>query len=153
MAIERTDVSIFDSSAQAWVNPVNCVGVMGAGLAREFKARFPANYEAYKQACSAGEMRPGRVLLHAEGPLSVPEWVVNFPTKNHWQAPSKIEYIHEGLRDLAAAVGANGIASVSMPWIGCGLGGLSWHRDVAPMVEEVLGGASVRVVVHRPPRT
>lgn len=152
MAIEYTDDSIFESDADAWVNPVNCVGVMGAGLAREFRDRFPTNYKEYRRACSAGEMSLGRMLVFHEGPLSKPEWIVNFPTKYHWREDSAVDAVASGLSDLSDVIRNTPLASVSMPYIGCGLGGLSWRNDVFPLVDRALSDSPARILVHRPPR-
>lgn len=115
--------SLFDSECQALVNPVNCYGVMGKGLAKEFKKHFPWNFEAYKRACQLGLVRPGSML---------PTWtdngraIYNFPTKRHWREQSRIDDVLNGLDDLVKRVKGDEIQSIAIPALGCGLGGLTW---------------------------
>jgi O-acetyl-ADP-ribose deacetylase (regulator of RNase III) len=118
----------------AVVNTVNCVGVMGKGIALQFKSKWPANFTAYVAACSAGEVRPGRMLVHAVGERSKPHYIINFPTKKHWREASELEFIREGLIDLIAEVRRLKIGSIAIPPLGCGNGGLEW-RDVRPLIE------------------
>lgn len=110
--------SIFDSHAEYLVNPVNCVGVMGKGLALEFKKRFPDVFQTYAEACRAGKIVPGRVQVVGR--------VVNFPTKRHWRDKSRMLDVAEGLIDLVCELRARGAESVAIPALGCGEGGLSW---------------------------
>lgn len=118
----------------AIVNTVNCVGVMGKGIALQFKNKWPANFTEYAAACKAGEVRPGRVFIHDLGGLVKPNYILNFPTKDHWRGASKIEFIRDGLVDLVAQVRRLGIRSIAIPPLGCGNGGLDW-ADVRPMIE------------------
>lgn len=121
--------NMLDSGAQALVNPVNCVGVMGAGLALQFKRKFPANFIAYRHACKDGLVRPGKVFIFQDKE----KYIINFPTKRHWRDKSKLEDIDAGLVDMVAQVKRLGIKSVAIPKLGCGLGGLEWV-DVLPLI-------------------
>ena len=123
--------SIFDTSAQTLVNPVNTVGVMGRGLALQFKQRDPAMFAEYRRACQQGTLVMGRPVLYRSphGP-----WVVQFPTKRHWRDPSHLSDIAEGLGFLADHYAAWGITSLAIPALGCGLDGLDWHHSVRPLI-------------------
>jgi hypothetical protein len=101
--IESVSGNIFDSNADAIVNAVNCVGVMGKGLALQFKKRFPDNFKIYKESCAHQELRQGNVLVYDRGELEKPRFIINFPTKDHWKQPSEIGYIDSGLESLAGA--------------------------------------------------
>lgn len=124
--------NILHANATALVNPVNTVGVMGKGLALEFKRAFPKYYIEYRQACELGVIQVGRVHVY-ETRVEQPRFIVSFPTKDHWRNPSQIEWIQDGLHDLTERVNALGIPSVAVPALGCGLGGLRWG-DVQPLV-------------------
>lgn len=126
--------SIFDSSCQTLVNTVNCVGVMGRGLALEFKMRYPDMYEHYRGICEKGLLRPGNLLLYK---ASTP-WILNFPTKDHWKYPSRLEYIRSGLEKFAAAYDEKGITSIAFPKLGTTAGKLPWE-DVKPLMYDLLG--------------
>lgn len=118
----------------AIVNTVNCVGVMGKGIALQFKNKWPANFTRYAAACKAGQVRPGSMFIYDSGGLLKPNYIVNFPTKDHWRGASKIEFIRDGLVDLVAQVQRLGIRSIAIPPLGCGNGGLDW-TDVRPLIE------------------
>ena len=128
--IEYKTGDIFAEDAEALVNSVNCVGVMGRGIALAFKRRFKDNYAAYRAQCEANEMQPGRVFIHErrkptlERPL--PLYIINFPTKRHWRSKSRPEDVEAGLDDLAVQIQRLGIQSVAMPAIASDLGGLPW---------------------------
>lgn len=139
---------IFAQSAVALVNPVNCVGVMGRGLAVQFRRRFPDAFEPYRQACRDRALRPGRVLVWPTR-RPAPRWIVHFPTKRHWRDPSRLEDIDAGLRDLAAAVRRHRMPSVAVPPLGCGLGGLDW-ASVRPLLEAHLADLPCAVIALRP---
>lgn len=127
--------NIFDYNADAIVNPVNTVGVMGKGLALEFKKRFPVNYKLYKEACNNGTMRIGKVYTtHKDA--SYIDYIINFPTKQHWNNSSKIEWIEAGLKDLRREIEEKEIYKILIPALGCGLGGLEWGIVNKAMVEE-----------------
>ena len=121
----------------AIVNTVNCVGVMGKGIALQFKNKWPANFTAYAAACKAGEVRPGQMFVFDSGGLVKPNFIINFPTKDHWRGASKVEFIRDGLVDLVAQVRSLGIRSIAVPPLGCGNGGLEWS-DVRPIIERAL---------------
>ena len=140
--------NIFDSDCDAIVNTINCVGVMGGGLAAQFRQRFPEMNEAYEIQCGEGIIRPGRMWVwHGGGDHD--KYLVNFPTKDHWKDPSKLEYIEDGLRDLRHALHVLGIKSIAIPPLGCGLGGLKWD-DVEPLIKQYLAGVPVRVDIYPP---
>jgi O-acetyl-ADP-ribose deacetylase (regulator of RNase III) len=132
-----------ESTAQTLVNTVNCVGVMGKGIAKEFKQRDPAMFQAYKKICDDKLLEPGKLWLWqgARG------WVLNFPTKIHWRNPSKIEWIEAGLRKFVATYSDRGIREISFPRLGCGNGGLEWD-DVKPLIEQYLNDLSIPVYIH-----
>lgn len=119
----------------AIVNTVNCVGVMGKGIALQFKNKWPANFREYAAACKAGEVRPGRMFVHDSGGLVKPNYIINFPTKDHWRGKSRIEFIRDGLADLVEQVRRLGIRSIAIPPLGCGNGGLEWLQ-VRPLIEQ-----------------
>jgi len=135
--IENVSGNIFDSNADAIVNAVNCVGVMGKGLALQFKKRFPNNFKIYKESCTNQNLRPGNVLIYDQGELGKPRFIINFPTKDHWKQPSEIGYIDSGLESLADATRKHNISSIAIPALGCGLGGLKWG-DVRPRIVDAL---------------
>ena len=141
---------ILAEDAEALVNTVNCVGVMGRGIALQFKKAFPGNFRAYADACKRGEVRPGRMFVFETGRLANPRYIVNFPTKRHWRGNSRIEDVHAGLQDLVTVINERGIRSIAMPPLGSGLGGLEWS-DVRPRIEGALGGFdNLDVVVFEP---
>jgi O-acetyl-ADP-ribose deacetylase (regulator of RNase III) len=111
----------------AIVNTVNCVGVMGKGIALQFKNKWPANFAAYQAACKAGLVRPGTMFVYDSGGLAKPNFIINFPTKDHWRGASTLDFIHDGLLDLRQQIHALKIRSIAMPPLGCGNGGLEWN--------------------------
>lgn len=153
MTIEYKSGDMFGEPAEAIVNTVNCVGVMGKGVALEFKRRWPDNFRAYKRLCDAEMLKPGKMFIFQVGDLLENEdrrFLINFPTKQHWKAKSKIEYVEHGLDDLADQVRKLGIKSLVMPPLGCGNGGLDWS-EVRPLIEEKLASLrDVRFVVFSP---
>jgi O-acetyl-ADP-ribose deacetylase (regulator of RNase III) len=134
--IEFVCGNLFDADVEAIANAVNCVGVMGKGIALEFKKRFPSNFIAYKATCDAGELQLGRVFIHDEGSSAKPRYIVNFPTKDHWRNPSRLEDIRSGLDSLSAEIDGLKIHSIAIPALGCGLGGLDW-QDVRELIEQL----------------
>ena len=124
--IEYKTGDILREDAEALVNAVNCVGVMGRGIALQFKRAFPENFKAYAARCRRGEMQPGRVFVFETGRVRPPRYIVNFPTKRHWRESSRIEDIESGLASLVAEIRARSIRSVAVPALGSGLGGLHW---------------------------
>lgn len=142
--------NLFDRRAEALVNAVNCVGVMGKGIALEFKKAYPENFAAYVEGCERGEIRPGRMFLYETGSLNPPCWIINFPTKRHWRDKSRMKDLEAGLDDLARALSEKKIRSVAMPAIGAGLGGLDWalvRRAIAARLEPLVG---VEIIVFEP---
>lgn len=142
--------NILTEDTEALVNTVNCVGVMGRGLALQFKQAFPENFKAYARACKLGQVEPGRMFVFDTRQLTHPRYIINFPTKRHWRGQSRIEDIEKGLDALAAEVRQRGIRSIAIPPLGTGLGGLSWP-DVRSRIERAfLALPDVRVVVFEP---
>lgn len=142
--------SLLDAPADALVNTVNTVGVMGKGLALQFKQAYPGNFRAYQAACRNGEVRLGRMLVYEPGVPGQPRYLVNFPTKGHWRDRSHLGGIRAGLADLRRVILDRGITSIAVPPLGCGNGGLDW-RDVRPLIDEALADLpGVRVLVYPP---
>jgi len=138
------------ADAEALVNTVNGVGVMGRGIAAQFKRAYPKNFHAYRQACTRHEVQPGRMLIVETGRLANPRWVINFPTKRHWRGNSLIEDIAAGLAALVADIRRLGIKSIAVPPLGCGLGGLDWAA-VRPRIEQVFAALpDVTVLLFEP---
>ncbi len=154
MSIVFVNKDIFTLNTEAVCNPVNCVGVMGRGLALQFKHNFRHTdyFEFYKAKCRAGKIRPGKVDVsrvmtrgtEKEAPRQL--YIVNFPTKDHWRDPSQLSWIIEGLESLKLWINTNNIKSIAIPRIGSGLGGLTW-QDVREQIERVLANVECRVVV------
>ncbi|HEV2346208.1 MAG TPA: macro domain-containing protein [Actinocrinis sp.] len=144
--IEERRGNLLRDDAQALINPVNTVGVMGKGLALQFKRAFPEVYAAYREAFERGEVQPGRVLAT---PLEGTRWVLNFPTKRHWRDRSTLEDIEAGLDDLVRVLRERGIHSVAVPPLGCGNGGLRW-QTVRPLIVEKLAPLSIEVHLYLP---
>ena len=146
--IHFTRGDLFAQPAEALVNPVNCVGVMGRGLALQFRRRHPDAYLAYRRACARRQVRPGRMFAFATD-CDRPRWIVHFPTKRHWRDRSAMGDIEAGLRDLAATLVRHRVRSVAVPPIGCGLGGLDWQA-VRPLVVACLAHVPSTVIVLEP---
>lgn len=149
MSIEYSDGDIFESGCQALVCPVNCVGVMGKGLALEFKKRFPAYFDEYETRCRYREMRPGQVWAYKTREKSIERVIFSLPTKTHWKLPSSLWYVRLGLEDLGWYIKDLCLESIAIPALGCGLGGLEWE-EVKPLIEKYLGDLDCRVVVFPP---
>lgn len=150
--IRFTTGDIIRSDAEALVNTVNCVGVMGRGIALQFRKTFPQNYREYKAACDAGEVVPGKMFITERRALSGPKYIVNFPTKRHWRGKSRLEDITIGLQALRREIDALGIRSIAIPPLGSGLGGLNWN-EVRSEIESFLGDLEVDVIVFEPGET
>jgi O-acetyl-ADP-ribose deacetylase (regulator of RNase III) len=136
---------LFESKAQTLVNTVNCVGVMGKGVAEQFKKRFPAMFDDYADRCKRKEVRIGEPYLYRTSGVQI----VNFPTKNHWRSPSRLTDIESGLDYFVDHAMAWGISSVAMPPLGCGNGGLEWS-EVGPLIYRKLHGLPIDVEVYAP---
>jgi len=136
--------NIFDSNAEALVNAVNTVGIMGKGIALEFKKRFPKNFEIYKGVCDANMLSIGDILIVHDG-----KTIINFPTKIHWRDKSKYEYIQSGLRNLREELKDLNITSVAIPALGCGFGGLDW-KIVKKMIVDELNDCDTCFYVYEP---
>ncbi len=148
--IEIVQGDIFANAAQALVNPVNCVGVMGAGLAKQFKEKFPDNFDYYRGACGSGLVFPGKMTVFHYGTLEYTNFIVNFPTKLHWRDASRMEYIESGLADLARIIEFYNITSIAIPALGCGLGGLKWPQVKATIYAAMDGLPNVRILIYPP---
>jgi O-acetyl-ADP-ribose deacetylase (regulator of RNase III) len=148
--IRYTQGNLLDAPAEALVNTVNEVGVMGKGVALMFRDAFPGNTSAYQAACKRGGVKVGRMFVVQNQDLTGPRWIINFPTKKHWRHPSKLEWVREGLQDLARVLVAKRIRSVALPPLGCGNGGLEWSH-VRREIEAALAALpEVEVVVFEP---
>ena len=143
--------NLLEARAEALVNTVNTVGVMGKGIALMFKERFAENFRLYSAACKASQIRTGKVFVTEVHELDGPRWIINFPTKQHWRAPSRMEWIVEGLQDLRRVLLANEVKSVAIPPLGSGNGGLEW-ADVRTQIEAALGDLDVDILVFEPTR-
>ena len=153
--IEYRNGDIFTARTDALVNPVNCVGVMGKGLALEFKRRWPENFVAYQERCGRGMIEPGRVFVFDTGASDRPRYIMNFPTKRHWRDASLLGDIEAGLVDLVAKSLALNLGSIAIPALGAGLGGLHWTQ-VRRRIEQAFAGIDevaempVTVVIYGP---
>jgi O-acetyl-ADP-ribose deacetylase (regulator of RNase III) len=145
--------NLLEAPADALVNTVNTVGIMGKGLALQFKQAYPGNFHAYESACRHGEVRLGRMFTYETGQLDKPRFVINFPTKGHWRSRSRLSDIKSGLASLREVIRERHIDSIAIPPLGCGNGGLDWS-DVRPLIVEALGDLpGVRVMVYPPQET
>ncbi|WP_020600326.1 type II toxin-antitoxin system antitoxin DNA ADP-ribosyl glycohydrolase DarG [Spirosoma panaciterrae] len=140
---------LLSSDAQALVNTVNTVGVMGKGIALQFKERFPLNFKRYKDACKTGELQPGKLLVVRETSINGEKIIINFPTKTDWKQRSSYAYIEAGLQELVRVIEQETIQSIAIPPLGCGNGGLKWEK-VRPMMEQYLGNLPVEVFIFEP---
>jgi O-acetyl-ADP-ribose deacetylase (regulator of RNase III) len=131
MRLIRRD--IFSADVDAIVNPVNCYGVMGKGLALQFKINYPENFNQYKIACDTDKVQIGRVFRTK----AFDRYIFNFPTKKHWSNKSRLSYIEAGLKDLVNQIKFCNIKSIALPQLGCGLGGLDW-QEVKPLIQEII---------------
>jgi O-acetyl-ADP-ribose deacetylase (regulator of RNase III) len=148
--IEFETGDILEADVEAYVNTVNCVGIMGRGIALQFKNRFPENFKAYKAACDREQVKPGEMFVFETRMLTNPRYIINFPTKRHWRGNSRMEDIDLGLKGLVKEIRQRNIHSVAVPPLGSGLGGLEW-REVRKRIERELQDlGDVRVVVYEP---
>ena len=136
--------NIFESNAQVFVNTVNTVGVMGKGLAKEFKRLYPEMFKTYQKFCEEGILTVGKLQVYK----TANKWILNFPTKANWRSPSKLEYIEQGLQKFVANYDRLGIQSIAFPMLGCGNGGLSWDDEVKPLMEKYLKHLPIEIFIH-----
>jgi O-acetyl-ADP-ribose deacetylase (regulator of RNase III) len=150
--IEYTEGNLLNANTEALVNTVNTVGVMGKGIALQFKRAFPDNFRQYEQACRKNELQIGQVFTVFTGDLlnSSPRYIINFPTKRHWKGKSRIEDIQHGLQSLIEEIIRLDIQSIAVPPLGCGNGGLEWSQ-VKPLIEEAFAKTpNIRVLIFEP---
>jgi len=148
--IELRQGDILTANAEALVNTVNCVGVMGRGIALQFRKAFPENFKAYKALCDRNGLEPGKVYVFYLNRLDNPRYVINFATKKHWRSKSRLAYIESGLGALIEELRRRDIRSVAIPPLGCGLGGLEWEA-VRKLIEEAFRElTAVRVLLYEP---
>ena len=148
--IRFTTGDILAEDTEALINTVNCVGVMGRGIALQFKKAYPENFRAYAKACERGDVRPGRMFVFETGALTNPRYIINFPTKRHWRGKSRIDDIDSGLKDLVSVIRRRGVRSIAVPPLGSGLGGLEWN-NVRSRIENALSEIDqLEVVVFEP---
>lgn len=148
--IEYKQGDLLAENAEALVNTVNCVGVMGRGIALQFKKTFPDNFKAYAAACKHNEVAPGKMFVYYTEKLQYPRYLINFPTKRHWKGKSKMEDIEAGLEALAREILSKKIHSIAIPPLGSGLGGLNWN-EVRAKIEKILSPLKdVRIIIFEP---
>lgn len=148
--IEFKKGDILQADVEALVNTVNCVGIMGRGIALQFKNDFPENFKTYEAACAREEVQPGRMFVFETRTLTNPKFIINFPTKRHWRGKSRMEDIESGLKALVQEIRERGIRSIAIPPLGSGLGGLNW-ADVRPRIIKALGDLNdLQVIVFEP---
>src|SRR4051812_30824012 len=135
---------LFQSPAKVLVNTVNLVGVMGKGIAKDFKTIFPEMFHEYMRLCEQKKLEIGKLHLWRGSH----KWVLNFPTKKHWRNPSKPEYLEAGLKSFANRYNEFSITSVGFPQLGCGNGELDWEKQVRPLMEKHLGALPIEVFIH-----
>ncbi len=142
--------NILADKAQAIVNTVNCVGVMGKGLALQYKKAFPSNFKEYKSACDKHLVTPGKMFITKYDDILESKFIINFPTKKHWKGASKIEFIDDGLLDLVDQIKELNITSIAIPPLGAGLGGLDWELVKSRIVETFSTIENVEIVIYEP---
>lgn len=142
--------NILQEQTDAIINTVNCVGIMGRGIALQFKQTYPENFKAYKQACDKGEVQPGKMFVYSLGSLFNPKYIINFPTKRHWKGKSNIQDIKSGLIALKEDIQKYEIKSIAIPPLGCGLGGLNWN-EVKPLIEQTfIDMPDITFIIYEP---
>lgn len=146
----RPKGDLLKEPVDALVNTVNCVGVMGKGIALQFKMAFPENFKVYKKACDNKKIQIGKVFVTETGKLFQPKYIINFPTKVHWKEKSKLEYIQKGLDDLIEKIKDIKIKSIALPPLGCGNGGLNWKDVKNIMVQSLKKLDDVKVILFTP---
>ncbi|WP_125771429.1 macro domain-containing protein [Companilactobacillus furfuricola] len=144
MPIKYIETDIFQSDAQILVNPVNTEGVMGKGLALEFKKKYPQMYKQYRKYCLDEKLIIGKLYLFK----SEDKWILNFPTKKNWREPSQLFFIEQGLDKFVETYQQKNIQSISFPKLGVGNGGLDWESEVKPLMEKYLDDLPITIYVH-----
>jgi O-acetyl-ADP-ribose deacetylase (regulator of RNase III) len=148
--IQFIEGNLLESKAEALVNTVNTVGVMGKGIALQFKNQYPKNYKLYEKACKAKEIQVGKLFVTEDSSLlEGRKIIINFPTKTDWRKPSEYSYIESGLKDLARIIKEQGIKSVAVPPLGAGNGGLNWNV-VKGIIEKYLTGLNCDIQIYEP---
>src|ERR1700722_11696579 len=146
--LEKGD--ILKSDTEALVNTVNCVGVMGRGIALQFRKAFPDNFKAYEAACERQEVMPGKMFIFDTGSFCNPRFIINFPPTPHWKGKSRIEDIQSGLAALVQEIKNRNIRSIAVPPLGCGLGGLRWN-EVRPLIEAAFAKLpDIQIALYEP---
>ena len=148
--IEYKTGDILAEETEALVNTVNCVGIMGRGIALQFKRAYPENFKAYASQCRRNEMQPGRVFVFETGEMLSARYIINFPTKRHWRGKSRIEDIESGLVSLKEEIRSRGVRSIAIPPLGSGLGGLDWAEVRARLEAALEEFDEVKVVIFEP---
>ena len=142
--ITYVESDLFASPAKVLVNTVNTVGVMGKGIARDFKRIYPEMFDQYQHYCDRSMLDIGKLWLYKTSH----KWILNFPTKRHWRNNSRMEYIEDGLEKFVDTYDSKGIVSVSFPMLGCGNGELDWSSEVQPLMEKYLGKLPIEIYIH-----
>lgn len=148
--IEITHGDLLKANTEAIVNAVNCVGVMGRGIALQFKKKWPDNFKAYALACKNKELQPGNMFIYEIGQAAHPRFIVNFPTKRYWREASRIEDIETGLIALVDEIKQHNIKSIAIPPLGAGLGGLAWsvvYEKIKSAMEPLI---DVHILIYAP---
>lgn len=148
--IRYTRGNLLDAESEALVNTVNCVGVMGKGIALQFRQAFPECFKEYKRACDAKEVQPGRMHVYEAFDMIGPKYIVNFPTKRHWKGSSRMEDVSSGLDALRTWIEESMVHSIAVPPLGCGNGGLPWEAVRALMEEKLAGLDEVEINLYEP---
>lgn len=147
--IEYLIGNLLNADTEALVNTVNTGGVMGKGVALQFKEKYPLNFKRYADACKKGEVTIGKMLVVRDSTLEGEKIIVNFPTKTEFYRKSQYRFIEEGLQDLVRVIAEYNIKSIALPPLGCGYGGLKWEK-VKALIEQYLGSSTSRIVVYEP---
>jgi O-acetyl-ADP-ribose deacetylase (regulator of RNase III) len=148
--IEEVRGNLLEADVEALVNTVNTEGVMGKGIALQFKKAFPEMFQEYEELCALGQLQPGQMHVYERGELLNPRYIINFPTKRHWRERAKLQYIQEGLKALVGEVQRRRIQSLALPALGSGLGELNWSQ-VYPLIKETFAPLpNVRLLVYPP---
>ena len=142
--------NLLKAQTEALVNTVNCVGVMGKGIALQFKQAFPDNFKDYSQACDKGTVRIGKMFVYKTDRMFHPKYIINFPTKRHWKVKSRLKDIELGLKDLVKVIKDLNIQSIAVPPLGSGLGGLNWEEVKSLIIDALDNLPGVEVLLYEP---